>query len=189
MAVEIEAKMKVDSLDQVRAKLQAVGATPDGSAMETNVFFDTEDRSLLAADKGLRLRTAQPLPEGTVKHVITFKGPRQHGPLKSREEKELLVGDAKDAASLLEILGYKRILSFEKKRESWKLGDCMVELDELPHLGLFVEIEGPKNESVLKVREILALTDAPIIKASYVALLMTHLQESGETKRVVKFQG
>lgn len=135
----------------------------------------------------MRLRTALPLPEGSAKHTITFKGPRQHGPLKSREEIELGVTHAKDAIALLEVLGYRRVLSFEKKRQSWKLADCMVELDELPHLGVYVEIEGPKDDSVMKVREQLKLSDKPIIKASYVALLMTYLQENGQSKRVIKF--
>jgi len=187
MAVEIEAKMKVDSFDAISRRLTEVGAAKAGEAIETNVFFDTDDRSLLAADQGLRLRTTIAMPSGEKKHTITFKGPRQHGPLKSREEKELGVVDAKDAIALLEVLRFHRVLSFEKKRQSWKLADCMVELDELPHLGLYVEIEGPKEESVMKVRETLHLTDKPIIKASYVALLMTFLQESGNAKRVVKF--
>lgn len=187
MAVEIEAKMKVDSFDAIRAKLAEIGAVRQGEAMETNVFFDTDDRSLLAADKGLRLRTTQPLPSGPAKHTITFKGPRQHGPLKSRDETELGATDAKDAIALLEVLGFRKILSFEKKRQTWKLADCLVELDELPHLGLYVEVEGPKEESVMKVRDSLQLSSRPIIKASYVALLMTYLQENGQSKRSVKF--
>ncbi len=189
MAVEIEAKMKVDSFDAIRAKLAEVGAVRKGEAMETNIFFDTDDRSLLAADKGLRLRTTQPLPDGPAKHTITFKGPRQHGPLKSRDETELGATDAKDAIALLEVLGFNKVLSFEKKRQTWKLADCLVELDELPHLGLYVEVEGPKEDSVMKVRDSLQLGSRPIIKASYVALLMTYLQENGQSKRTVKFSG
>jgi predicted adenylyl cyclase CyaB len=187
MAVEIEAKMKVDSLEAIQERLTKLGAEPKGEAIEVNTFFDTDDRSLLAADKGLRLRTATPLPEGKPKYTMTFKGPRQHGPLKSREEKELGVDSAKNATALLEILGFHHILSFEKKRQSWELGDCKVELDELPYLGVFVEIEGPKEDSVMKIRQSLELADEPIIKASYVALLMTHLQESGSASRVVTF--
>jgi adenylate cyclase, class 2 len=187
MAVEIEAKMQVDSLEAIRQRLQELGAEPNGEALETNSFFDTDDRSLLAADKGLRLRSTSPLPAGPVTHTITYKGPRQHGPLKSREEKELGVDNARAATTLLEALGFHHILSFEKKRQSWMLSDCQVELDELPHLGLYVEIEGPSDEAVMKTREQLQLADEPIIKASYVALLMTHLQETGDATRVVKF--
>src|SRR4051812_33718780 len=187
MPIEIEAKMKVPDLAAVRAKLQECGATPAGEALETNMFFDTEDRSLLAADEGLRLRQKKDLHDDSESFTITFKGPRQHGQLKSRDETELSVANGKDAVALLERLGFMKVLSFEKKRESWKLDGCSVELDDLPYLGVFVEIEGPKEETVLKVREKLALADRALVKASYIAMLMTYLQEHGHTQRVVTF--
>lgn len=187
MPVEIEAKMKVNDLSAVRDRLQAAGAGLVGDYLERNVFFDTEDRSLLAADEGLRLRLSQDTHSGKRIYMMTFKGPRQHGQLKSREETEVTVGDFEAAATLLECLGFTRILSFEKRRQSWTLSGCKVELDELPHLGPYVEIEGPKEEAVLKVREMLHLADRALVKASYIAMLLTHLQERGESSREVVF--
>jgi adenylate cyclase, class 2 len=186
MPVEIEAKMKVDDLSAVREKLKAAGAKLIGDFLERNLFFDTDDRSLLAADQGLRIRRAVDTATKTGVNTITFKGPRQHGQLKSREETEVTVGDFDTAATLLENLGYLRVLSFEKHRQSWSFGGCRVELDELPHLGLFVEIEGPKDETVLKVRETLQLTDRPLVRASYVAMLTTYLQEHGERGKEIR---
>ena len=61
------------------------------------------------------------------------------------------------------------------------LDSCRVELDEIPHLGRFVEIEGPSDEVVMKVREKLGLGSLTLIKASYVAMLSAHLQERGES--------
>ena len=120
-------------------------------------------------------------------HIITYKGPRQHGLLKSRDEVEVTVGNSEDASQLLERLGFVRMLSFEKRRESWKLGGCKVELDELPYLGSFVEVEGPGDQPVLAVREQLGLADRPIVKSSYIALLMGYLQERGQNRRIVTF--
>jgi adenylate cyclase class 2 len=189
MAVEIEAKMKVDSFDAVRAKLRDGGASGPNQHFEVNTFFDTEDRSLLAADEGLRLRRDRDAAAGVEKNVVTFKGPRQPGPLKSREEVELEVSDSAAAVQLLERLGYLRTLSFEKRRESWTLDHCKVELDEVPHLGRFVEVEGPDEASVMKVREKLGLASRPIVKSSYIALLMSHLQERGQATKTVTFAG
>jgi adenylate cyclase class 2 len=188
MAVEIEAKMRVRDLSVVRDRLKATGAVSAGSVVELNTFFDTEDRSLLAADQGLRLRVNRNTADGTERYIITYKGPRQHGQLKSREENELTVTSDRDAIALLRCLGFKQVISFEKRRESWKLGGCSVELDELPFLGTFVEIEGPSEEAVLKVRTNLNLGDEPVVRASYIALLTTHLQERGETQREIRFQ-
>ena len=187
MPVEIEAKMKVESLDVVRERLKALSATPAGSALETNVFFDTEDRSLLAGDRGLRLRTAQSLPDGPTSNTVTYKGPRMAGPLKSRSELEMGVSDPDDAIALFEALGYQRVLSFQKRRETWEFGGCKVELDELPHLGVYVEIEGASEASVMKVRETLELTNRALVKASYIALMMTYLQDHHLKERVVRF--
>jgi len=187
MAVEIEAKMKVDSLDPVRERVKNAGASLIGEYLETNTFFDTDDRSLLAADQGLRIRRATVQESGEDIITITFKGPRQHGKLKSREEIELTVGDFDAATRLLESLGYSRVMSFQKKRQSWKLKNCRVELDELPQLGVYVEIEGPSEDAVLKIRESLSLHDRGLVKASYVALLMAHLQEQGNHVRTVEF--
>jgi adenylate cyclase class 2 len=187
MPVEIEAKMKVDRLDAVRDRLKELDARFAGDALETNVFFDTEDRALLAGDRGLRLRTAQALPSNEKTNTVTYKGPRLHGPLKSRDERELDVADPDDATALFEALGYLRVLSFQKRRQSWEIGNCKVELDELPHLGVFVEIEGNSEADVMKVRETLQLNDRPLVKASYIALLMTYLQEQHIKERVVKF--
>jgi adenylate cyclase class 2 len=187
MPVEIEAKMKVEDLAAIRTRLNEAGAKPVGEFLEQNVFFDTEDRSLLAADEGLRLRTSTDTKTGNRTVIMTFKGPRQHGQLKARDETETTVGSYSDAAALLECLGFTKILSFEKRRQSWTHGGCKIELDELPYLGAFVEIEGPKDDLVLKVRQELQLADRPIVKASYIAMLMTHLQERGEAKREVLF--
>ena len=137
--VEIEAKIKVDSLAPTRAKLESAGAKFVGDFTETNAIFDTEDRSLLAEDKGLRVRTARNAKTGGEVCTVTYKGPRQHGQLKARDEVELSVANSPDAVELLERIGFVRMLSFETRRESWKLGGCKVELDELPwSLGCFV---------------------------------------------------
>jgi adenylate cyclase class 2 len=187
MPVEIEAKMSVESFDPVREKLRELGARHAGEHFEVNTFFDTEDRSLLAADEGLRLRVERDNATGNERHVITWKGPRQLGPLKSREELETEVLGGDRAVQILERLGYLRTLSFEKRRESWELDGCKVELDEVPHLGRFVEVEGPDEKTVMHVRDRLGLSVRPIIKGSYITLLMSHLQERGQTTKAVTF--
>ena len=188
MPVEIEAKMKVADHLRIRARLEECSGERKSAVLETNSFYDTEDRSMLAKDQGLRLRHTSDLQTQAEQAIITFKGPRLQGVLKNRDEHELIVASAKDAAVLLESLGFKRVVTFQKRRESWMLEGCHVELDELPHLGTFVEIEGPSEKKVLHVRELLQLSDKPLIHASYIALLTTHLQERGISERIVTFQ-
>jgi adenylate cyclase class 2 len=187
MAVEIEAKLKVPSHDPTRQKLRELGATSAGTQLEINTFFDTADRSLLAADKGLRLRVTRHLDTGAEQSIVTFKGPRQPGALKSREESETHVSNPDCMMQIFRALGYEQVLTFEKKRESWHVDDCHVELDEVPHLGTFVEIEGPSEAAVSAVQEKLELASSSPLKGSYVGMLMTWLQERGSAERIVTF--
>src|SRR5215216_363329 len=96
MSLEIEIKLKLDHLAPVRDRLRHVGAKRVGEVMETNIFFDTADRGLLASDCGLRLRRSRDLiggGTGSAGHadrlVLTFKGPRAEGDVKTREEIEV----------------------------------------------------------------------------------------------------
>jgi len=187
MSVEIEAKMAIPDLEPVRATLKRLDATGGGLTLETNIFFDTPDRDLQKAGSGLRLRTNHDVACGRDKHVITHKGPLLAGVVKSRQETELTVENAADAAALFAQLGFKKTLTFQKRRESWKLGSCKIELDEVPHLGSFVEVEGPDEATVMKVRGELGLSDRPIIKSSYVGMLVEYLAERGESANEVNF--
>jgi adenylate cyclase class 2 len=179
MAIETEAKMKLEDARQMEAKLREAGATEVGKFLEVNAFYDTEDRTMLAADTGLRLRVSTDSLTNEVHYRLTHKGPCGTGPLKTREETELGVESAEDADRLLKKLGFKRYLSFQKRRQSWKLDGCRIELDEVPHLGHFIEIEGPGEEAVMRVRNRLGLADRQLIKSSYVAMLSGYLQERG----------
>jgi adenylate cyclase class 2 len=187
MPVEIEAKIKVDDFASIRAKLKELAATYVADYLETNAIFDTEDRSLLAEDKGLRVRSARDEKTGEEVCTVTYKGPRKHSAMKSREETEMKVESFTAAVHLLQQLRFTQILSFEKRRQSWELGGCKVELDELPHLGCFVEIEGTSEKAIQKVQESLGLGQRPIVKTAYVGLMMTHLQDRGESERAVRF--
>jgi adenylate cyclase, class 2 len=187
MGLEIEAKMKVVDLEVLRLRLEAAGAAAAGEHLETNVFFDTSGGSLTQADKGLRLRTDRQSQPPRTRHLVTFKGPRQPGPLKMRQEIEFSVDDPGAATELFKELGMAMVLSFQKRRRSWTLLGCKVELDELPYLGSFVEIEGPAPEKVMHARQTLGLADQPIITSSYAALLGRHLEEHKIQSRTVEF--
>jgi predicted adenylyl cyclase CyaB len=108
------------------------------------------------------------------------------GPFKSREELEVQVSDAETTARMLEQLGFVQILRYEKRRESWQLDPCRVELDEPPRIGLFVEIEGPDEDSIRQVQKKIGLGDAQHVKASYVAMLAAYCDEHDVHSRVLE---
>ncbi|HEX4054568.1 MAG TPA: class IV adenylate cyclase [Tepidisphaeraceae bacterium] len=186
MGTEIEAKIKVPDLRGVRKKLEASGATRIGKVLESNSFYDTAARSLQSADTGLRIRVAVD-ESGQSKCTVTMKGPLQRGQFKTREETEFSADDPGAVRTIFENLGYHLTLSFQKHRESWKLGGCEVELDELPYLGAYVEIEGPGEKTVDAVRHSLGLENLPLIATGYISLLARYLEEHQIKDRQIRF--
>lgn len=174
MSLEVEAKLKVDRHDEIRGRLSLAGASAAGRVLEVNRIFDDAHRSLLSNNCGLRVRACYEPDGGMAGALMTYKGPQQAGPFKSREEIETRIDDPQSAAGILAALGFKEVLCFEKRRETWHLDQCTVELDELPHLGCFVEIEGPGESSVRSVQEKLGLGELVHQPQSYIALLAAY---------------
>jgi predicted adenylyl cyclase CyaB len=177
MPIELEAKFKVESHDAVRACLHSAEATRAGCVMETNHIFDDASQTLLAGGRGLRLREYQAIDGCCPQTTLTFKGPRQPGEFKNREEIECSVDPPQAGLDILRSLGFIERICFQKKRESWRLDVCNVELDEVPHLGCFVEIEGPDEQAIRRAQKTLSLDDAEMIKQSYVALLVEYAEK------------
>ena len=186
MSMEIEAKFRVASHDGLRERLRGMDAECCGAVVETNVILDRPDGSLRKAGCGFRVRSTQVADGSPGVATLTFKGPRKPGPLKSREELEVTVGDGATTERIMTSCGFITILWYEKRRESWIVGDCRVELDEPPHLGLFVEIEGPDELAIADVQAKLGLGDCMHVRSSYVRMLIEYCQERGVVERRLK---
>lgn len=197
MAIELECKIAVPSHLGLADRLLAAGAMRVGLVLETNRLFDNDQKTLLAAGCGLRVRDVQVLDgdDSLKTATLTFKGRVTAGPFKRREEIELPIGDAASMAQLLQALGYRPWIAFEKRRESWRLSssispsagvrpprapsadECKIELDELPMLGCFVEVEGPTDAAIRGALAVLKLDPADSILRGYPALIAERLGE------------
>ena len=167
MPLEIEIKLKVDAHEGVRARLAALRAEHVGMVRETNIFFDRPEGALREADSGLRVRLSARGADPERQALLTFKGPAAIGRLHSREAFDLRVMPVEQVVPLLRALGFEQVLLFEKDRDSWRLGGCSVELDTLPELGRFLEIEGPSEEAVRGVQRQLELEQLGQERKSY----------------------
>ena len=183
MFVEIEAKLKVDSFEDVKRQLTRCGALHVSQMAQVDCYFDTEDRRLTETDRCLRLRTERGGDRERV--VLTYKGPKQADDFKKREEVNLDATDAAAVECLLRGLGYTRALAFDKRRSVWDCEGCEVALDELPLLGAFVEIEGPDAERIGRVRTMLGLGAARHVMESYASLIERELSRLGSGEKEV----
>ena len=183
MHTEIEAKFKVDSLQEVERRLAEVGAEFIEEQLQADTYFDDADGSLKSGDRALRVRRQRAGKKE--KTFLTYKGPKQEDDFKKRQEIEIEISDGDSAEELLSALGYEKALVFEKKRRFWQLDDCVICLDELPLLGSFVEIEGPNGQGIVDVQKRLGLSDLPHIIESYACLMERKLRELGKEQRQV----
>ena len=181
MPIEVEAKVRVTSFQEVRRRLVALGAHRLGLSLQRNDLYDGRD-----LEHGCRLRLRTVRRAGGAP-VLTFKGPKRGGRFKSRREIEVGVSDRATARRLLEAMGYRKYFSFDKRRESWQLGEWRIELDEVPLLGRFVEVETDEVREVEQALAALRLDGLKLIKRGYTSLLRRHLRESGIATRRVRF--
>jgi adenylate cyclase class 2 len=177
MATEIEAKLKVDSLQVVKQRLSELGAEFLQEQLQTDDHYDDADMTLNKAGRALRLRR-QLVGDGR-RFFVTYKGPREKSEFKKRQEIEFEILDGDSAQKLLFGLGYEKVMTVEKKRMLWRLGDCEVALDHLPLLGDFVEIEGPDEAKIIDTQRNLGLSDVKHVPKSYSALMRDKLRELG----------
>jgi adenylate cyclase class 2 len=177
MCVEIEAKLKVDSLLEVEEKLTELGADFIADQLQTDYFFDDTNAALTTTDRCLRLRRQS--VAGRERFFLTYKGAKEKSNFKKRQEIEIEIIEAKSTQNLLSALGYEKVLVIEKKRRLWQLGGCSVALDQLPLLGAFVEIEGQDDATIADVQQSLGLADLPHIAKSYAQLTKEERGERG----------
>lgn len=109
--------------------------------LEVNLRFDTPDGTLTSQRQVLRLRKDS-------RARLTYKSPMLPGqPISIREEIEFEVSDFDAARALLEALGYRVSVMYEKFRTTYDFMGTHVTLDEMPY-GNFAEIEGPNTEAI-----------------------------------------
>jgi predicted adenylyl cyclase CyaB len=181
MHIEIEAKLKVESLAKVARKLRDCNAEFVGRFLQTDTHFDDAKGTLRKADSALRLRRQSSGRKSEA--ILAFKGPRQKARFKQRREIEFTVGDGDLAEMLLAEIGYKKAMIVKKTRKAWRLGGCEVALDELSLLGSFVEIEGASERKIAAVQKKLGLADLPHIPESYASLIDKKLRADKNRKK------
>jgi len=197
MAHEIEAKFKVPDFRAVRTRLRGLGAVYLGTNLQTDLYYDSPDHRLLNEDKGLRIRLTRRLrspsatggkaPATDSRPLLTYKGPPdRHEQAKIRQEIESRVDSHQALGDILGALGMAPMLTIQKKRASYRMGPCLVELDELPLLGRFIEIEAPSPRQIEALREKLDIQAEPCTD-HYITLMTRACSRASRTCREVTF--
>ena len=140
MALETEIKFRIDNLAELESKLCTVGFHLDTPrTFESNVLYDTPDRSMRARTEILRIRTYG--ERCTVTHKrLPDSGPGEDRH-KHRIETETEVADGTVLEKVFLSLGLVVAFRYEKWRSEWSDGEGHCVVDETP-IGNFAELEG-----------------------------------------------
>jgi adenylate cyclase class 2 len=169
MGIEIEKKYRLTSEQHERLthRLRERGVIHEGEEFEENTLYAGGQLDLRR--QVLRLRRVG------ARAILTFKERYpSEAAIKHQREDETIVEDAQAMAAILEALGYKPSLVYEKRRTTYRLKEVELVIDELP-FGLFMEIEG-EEQAIIEIEKLLDLTEVEAEMASYPELA----QRSGE---------
>jgi len=143
MQTEIEVKFLGVDHDAVRAALKkAGGVCEQPMRLMRRAVFDWPDKLLEQSIDGfVRVRD-----EGH-QITMTYKVFNERT-VDGAGEVEIVISDYKKGIAFLQAIGMLLKSEQESKRETWRLGDCEIVLDEWPWIRPYIEIEGPSKEAL-----------------------------------------
>lgn len=160
MGIEIEKKYRLTDgqRETLLRRLSDVDATARGEEFEENTLY--AGNGLEPRNRVLRLRRVGG------RAILTYKERRASASaIRHQREDETRVEDADALAAILDALGFRPALVYEKQRTTWHVADVEVVVDELP-FGLFMEIEGAED-SINEVEHLLELSEVEAEHATY----------------------
>ncbi|MGB9499293.1 MAG: class IV adenylate cyclase [Dissulfuribacterales bacterium] len=151
--LEIEVKFYLTDINPLRERLLSLGANLNNNSFEKNIRFENQKNSLHHEKSLLRLRKSD-------KTTLTFKSEppephKQQNEFKILHELEVSVDDFATMQQILESIGFHPEQIYEKKRETYVLGQTEICIDTMPFAN-FIEIEGRKEE-IRKTADLLKL--------------------------------
>jgi adenylate cyclase class 2 len=175
---EVELKQRA-SHDAVRQRLEQLDATPLGTVVQVDTYYDAPHREFADTDEAVRIRRERAGVEDTTTR-LTYKGPLVEAESKTRQEFETAVADDDALAAILDALGFEAAATVEKERERFDVGAYTVTLDAVESLGEFVEVETEVSEDAIDAARDgaqsliadLGLDPGPGIRTSYLELVL-----------------
>ena len=158
---ELETRVVDIDVDDIRNKMESLGAIKVKSEDQVNEIYDFEDGRLLDNKGYARVRTTTDKLTGKETVFMTTKKMLSQGTFKVMEENETIIMDAEMGRKIFLSLGLKLKESIKKYRESYELENALVEIDindksfcPFP----YIEIETDSIENLEKVVTLLGYT-------------------------------
>ena len=141
MNIEIEIKVKVDNLAEIKEKVSKIGKLVK-AIKQIDEYYVPVQRDFFAHKpqpiEHLRIRTN---PDKIVFEYTRTVNMKADGDYDFAEEYETEISNVEEFKKILEYLDFKKVITVEKNREYWMCGGIEIALDDVKGLGTFVEAE------------------------------------------------
>lgn len=185
---EVEQKYVVSAPERLLSELARLGLENVKLETHQDIYFRHPSRNFRETDEALRIRV---LGDSA---VVTYKGPRLPGPVKTRPEIELDIrtADIEQWSEMYQHLGFRIAAEVHKTRQVFQptsgselnreFGAMVVAVDRVEQLGSFAEIEqivsdksklDEARRAIETLAERLGLMD--VQPKSYLGMLLTKL--------------
>ena len=175
--IEVEVKAKINSFDEMKSKLDELGALKVKKEFQEDIYFASPIVDFAKTDEALRIRTT--MQENDEKIFITYKGPKIDKASKTRKEIEMSIEDSSKCSDIFEAIGFEKVRSVRKNRQYYSYGNFEISLDDVEGLEPYMEIEialedgsdyTEAQNSIFELFEKLGITDG-FERTSYLELL------------------
>jgi adenylate cyclase class 2 len=151
MSYEVEQKHRVSDVAALVKRLSDHGARFGETIQQSDQYLAHPCRDFAKTDEALRIRTVGD------RSFVTYKGPKLDTATKTRREIELPLDpddpDGSRFAELLAALGFTPVATVRKTRRKFEIASAGQTidgaLDEVDHVGSFVELELQADDSTL----------------------------------------
>lgn len=134
MNIEVEQTVTLKDPDDMRQKLQKMGAVYAYTKHQVDYYFTPHDEEFRSQGRYLRIRIEDDTQNGRLEyHTSTGET--------SAQECEVEISDVAMMEEILMKLGFRKVVTVDKTREAWKFGDINIVLDHLLDIGDYMEVE------------------------------------------------
>ena len=133
--IEFEVKSRIDSFDEMEARLKDLGAVKTKTEFQEDIYFQSPIVDFAKTDEALRIRTTNS------DTFITYKGPKLNEKAKTRKEVEMSIESSQKAADIFTEIGFRPARTVKKNRQYYKYESFEISLDDVEGLPPYMEIE------------------------------------------------
>ena len=141
MNIEVEIKVKVNNLEEIKEKISKIGPLIK-AIKQIAEYYVPAHRDFFANKpqpiEHLRIRTNADKSVFEYTRTINLQENLDYD---YAEEYETEISDTEEFRKILGFLDFKKVVTVEKRREYWMCGGIEIALDEVRGLGTFAEAE------------------------------------------------